>query len=811
MKMMMRNARMGRKRYRTAPAILSRPPRPLRAKVETADTSQEHYGDSGYIIITILLDPITSYQVYHMPPSRKRKEPPNRTLLDFFSSSEATKRANPIQSAPSVRERTASTGIIVIDSDSDDGVYGKENGKSAAQSNTRTGVPQGRQLSLGSVAAQVEDQVTFGMPSELLRSSNPHVEALSTGGSHAHLKSPTFPKSESMFGVSAPLLDPNSFGSQHHHETNQSNLNVNVQENMCIITGDNPTNDPAFDFPIGEWAAEDDERVLLEASDNSTETHDGEEDRSDDQRCPMCGLDLTGFLVVELETHVNQCLDMSLQNENSDVQESNATSVQTCVKPENSHSSTLIKRQRDNLYNVLMNSHKENESWIEADASVDNFRLTRGNRRKAPFYKVLQGMPIAVDAFCYGSIPGVTAYFLSHAHSDHYTNLGSKWQNGPIYCSEETANLIIHMLAVDAKWVHPLPLDTPTLIANTGGVRVTLIEANHCPGSCLFFFEGQQTIDAGDSAFKSQFVGSSRIFQYLHCGDFRASPRHVLHPAIRGKHLDIIYLDSTYLDPKYTFSPQPLVISACAELARRLVMGGVEGNFDVNKSRSFTIDAWMRSSTAADEGQQMPPERILVIVGTYSIGKERIVKAIAQALGTKIYCDPRKTAILRCQADQELHALLTTDPAEANVHLLPLGTVTLDNLRSYLQRFKQTFSRVIGFRPTGWTYSPPTGSNSNTSIQSIVSHSQSRHFSYRDLQPTAKSSYNIQIFGVPYSEHSSFFELTCFALSCDWGRIIPTVNVGNPTSRAKMTKWLKRWELEKCNKLSVQPRTTDYW
>lgn len=121
--------------------------------------------------------------------------------------------------------------------------------------------------------------------------------------------------------------------------------------------------------------------------------------------------------------------------------------------------------------------------------------------------------------------------------------------------TEETANLIIHMLAVDPRWIHPLPMDTPTIIPNTGGVSVTLIEANHCPGSCLFFFEGPQTIDAGDSAFKSPFVGSSRIFRYLHCGDFRASPRHVLHPAVNGKHIDHIYLDTTYLDPKVCCNP----------------------------------------------------------------------------------------------------------------------------------------------------------------------------------------------------------------------------------------------------------------
>jgi DNA cross-link repair 1A protein len=93
-------------------------------------------------------------------------------------------------------------------------------------------------------------------------------------------------------------------------------------------------------------------------------------------------------------------------------------------------------------------------------------------------------------------------------------------------------------------------MDVSTVIPHTGGVHVTLIEANHCPGSCLFLFEGPQTVDAGDSAYKSHFVGSSKTFRYLHCGDFRASPQHTLHPAVKGKHIDHVYLDTTYLDPK---------------------------------------------------------------------------------------------------------------------------------------------------------------------------------------------------------------------------------------------------------------------
>src|SRR6266511_3002806 len=112
------------------------------------------------------------------------------------------------------------------------------------------------------------------------------------------------------------------------------------------------------------------------------------------------------------------------------------------------------------------------------------------------------------------------------------------------------------MLHVDNKWVRPLPMDTPTLVPDTNSVTVTLIEANHCPGSCLFLFEGTQSVNSGDSNFKSAHVGSPRVFRYLHCGDFRASPQHILHPALRGKTVDHVYLDTTYLDPRVGFLTQ---------------------------------------------------------------------------------------------------------------------------------------------------------------------------------------------------------------------------------------------------------------
>ena len=66
-----------------------------------------------------------------------------------------------------------------------------------------------------------------------------------------------------------------------------------------------------------------------------------------------------------------------------------------------------------------MSSVEETEAWKEASIDKTSGPPQTGSgrrRKKAPFYKVLQGMPIAVDAFNFGEIPGVTAYFLTSVH-----------------------------------------------------------------------------------------------------------------------------------------------------------------------------------------------------------------------------------------------------------------------------------------------------------------------------------------------------------------------------------------------------------
>jgi hypothetical protein len=99
--------------------------------------------------------------------------------------------------------------------------------------------------------------------------------------------------------------------------------------------------------------------------------------------------------------------------------------------------------------------------------------------RKCPFYKRIPGTGFAIDAFSYGNVAGVSSYFLSHYHYDHYRGLG-KWLDKPLYCSQVTANLINLKIKLKPGIVRVLPLNESRVIES---IEVILIDANHCPGN----------------------------------------------------------------------------------------------------------------------------------------------------------------------------------------------------------------------------------------------------------------------------------------------------------------------------------------
>lgn len=233
-----------------------------------------------------------------------------------------------------------------------------------------------------------------------------------------------------------------------------------------------------------------------------------------------------------------------------------------------------------------------------------------------------------VDAFSYGKVSNCDGYFLTHYHSDHYGGLRGSWSHGPIYCSQVTANLVKQELGVNRTCVHPLPMNELYPIPGSN-VTVALIDANHCPGSVLFLFIIQHS--------------DGRKTRHLHTGDFRASPRMCLHPLIRQPEngsIHSLYLDTTYLNPQYAFPAQEECIKAVCDLVKK----ELELGKTIEIRKPSLLENWITKPTPPTPKEPTQPEsdpmnvfqlmmnpnksatksRVLIVVGTYTIGKERV-------------------------------------------------------------------------------------------------------------------------------------------------------------------------------------------
>ena len=252
--------------------------------------------------------------------------------------------------------------------------------------------------------------------------------------------------------------------------------------------------------------------------------------------CPICNISLAGASEQDAGIHVNNCLDgnptplpqpkkapppQPPRRHSSKEGTPISTSANHFVKPSrapkpgqaNPFALGQPSTNGGSAFNKLMSGHAEDAAWAEAAASENASRGKPSYQRTCPFYKILPGLSICVDAFRYGAVQGCQAYFLSHFHSDHYIGLTSHWSHGPIYCSKVTANLVRQQLRVDPKYVVDLEFEKTVEVQGTTGVKVTMIPANHCPGSSLYLFE---------KAVGKKFNGQPKVQRILHCGDFRA-------------------------------------------------------------------------------------------------------------------------------------------------------------------------------------------------------------------------------------------------------------------------------------------------
>jgi len=329
-----------------------------------------------------------------------------------------------------------------------------------------------------------------------------------------------------------------------------------------------------------------------------------------------------------------------------------------------------------------------------------------GEVRRCPWYKVMPDTTLAVDAFNYGAVPRVTHYLLSHFHYDHYVGLGRHWLK-PIICSTVTKRLAVSRFKLPERLFITMDVGEEAVVA---GVHLTALDANHCPGSLMFVLR----LPTGLTT--------------LHTGDFRASPEMEELPVLWNSRVDRVYLDTTYCSPQYDLPAQGDVVARTVELAAEFVT------------------RWPGA---------------VVMVGAYTVGKERLVKAVAEEVDGRLWTPAARREVWRCLGDRGLLDRLVEARAEARVQVIDTKLVSWGGLAHQLDRAGGMFDRVLGIRPTGWTHGKGEGREASLAGLAIQTRGQ------------------VSLLEVPYSEHSSYSELRRFVKFLrvkEASQVVATVN-----------------------------------
>ena len=557
--------------------------------------------------------------------------------------------------------------------------------------------------------------------------------------------------------------------------------------------------------------------------------------------CPRCKVCLNNFNHKSVQLHIESCLNFQQQSEALQHQKpilgklppklikSNSSSYQ------NKDASTSPKKRR-----IQKKKLRPNTRTIPIPPEkILTFPITRGR-----YYFT------SMDAFNFDLHPHIDSYFLSHFHSDHYGGVGKNWcyqrrfqcdddfddlslYKPLIYCTKVTANLLTLKFDIDPRFIFWFDLDIRYIFhlykddddvaiepssGNSPGLYVTLMTANHCPGSAIFLFE---SIDL-----------DGNIQNVLHCGDFRANKAMLQHPSIfpftTNKTLDKIYLDTTYLATQLNFPQQDKICEQTAEMFYQLSYNEPVLNHWFEPVTQSRITDFMNNSVPVKT-----KKKFLILVGTYVIGKEKLAISILKRLhNCPIYILNIKSRdnqydIVRTFEDSYLNHVITenelgNETCDHVVHLVPMEIVyKRTDLSNYFyhNKYFDHFDRCIGIRPTGWSYdetssgpvsrfhSLQTG-KPNKETELAFLHEicdiclQNEDYNYsKDILPqnkkttrTSNKEQNIvRVYSVPYSEHSSYRELALFCLLLHTKHIIPTVNLDLSSRIAIMNRHLDYW------------------
>ncbi|XP_018102080.1 5' exonuclease Apollo isoform X2 [Xenopus laevis] len=179
---------------------------------------------------------------------------------------------------------------------------------------------------------------------------------------------------------------------------------------------------------------------------------------------------------------------------------------------------------------------------------------------------------------------------------------------------------------VSSAWINPLEVgETHMLPLDDNGLEtltVTLIDANHCPGSVMFLFEG--------------YFGT-----ILYTGDFRYSPSMLCYPPLSNKKkIDVLYLDNTNCDPEQKLPSRLEATNMIKEIIEKYPYHDI-------------------------------------VIGVYNIGKESLLVDLAKTFKTWVVVSAQRLELLQIL---EMENVFTTEEGAGRIRLVDQSEVNYINM-----------------------------------------------------------------------------------------------------------------------------------
>ncbi|XP_054264729.1 uncharacterized protein LOC128987747 [Macrosteles quadrilineatus] len=276
---------------------------------------------------------------------------------------------------------------------------------------------------------------------------------------------------------------------------------------------------------------------------------------------------------------------------------------------------------------------------------------------------IINGTSICVD-YWVSSPEKKFDHFLTHLHTDNTVRLNSNFQ-GKIYSSPFNCWLLQKWFKIKPEQLEALSVGDTHLVTNRENYSfysVTLLEANHCPGSVMFLFQGT-------------------FGNILYTGHFRYSPTILDHPMLKSlienEAVDMLYLDNTYAAENCEFPSRQEALKDLIKLIK-----------------------------------EHPDHTILL--GLRTLGKEEVLRALALEFKEKICVKSDKLTILKHLGYED--CLFTPYLSKARILVAEMDEIN----ERFINKVRASKGPVIAIVLTALYNKRPPHTNTDTDINNGI-------------------------------------------------------------------------------------------